>query len=170
MKIHLFRSLGNLLREIAARIDALAALRQAQDDKPTTRVACDTAPLAERAFAERAGLGWIGKHTSLIVHGLGSAVFLGEIVDNSVDEFMAGFGDRLTITLNRDGSATVTDFGIVTCSGKTPAPTWMVSPTQATSTPCWIVLQGEPTLRQSLNVSSPLVVTKRVAARHAVLA
>jgi len=43
-------------------------------------VVCETAPLAERAFAARAGLGWIGKHTSLIVHGLGSAVFLGEIV------------------------------------------------------------------------------------------
>jgi epoxyqueuosine reductase len=41
---------------------------------------CDTAPLAERAFAARAGLGWVGKHTSLIVKGLGSAVFLGEIV------------------------------------------------------------------------------------------
>ncbi|HEV2739147.1 MAG TPA: tRNA epoxyqueuosine(34) reductase QueG [Candidatus Elarobacter sp.] len=67
-----------LLHEIAARIDALA--RATHGDAPATRVACDTAPLAERAFAARAGLGWIGKHTSLIVKGLGSAVFLGEIV------------------------------------------------------------------------------------------
>src|SRR6202163_3616491 len=63
-----------LLREIAARIDELGAGEHVE-----SRVACDTAPLAERAFAARAGLGWIGKHTSLIVHGLGSAVFLGEI-------------------------------------------------------------------------------------------
>jgi epoxyqueuosine reductase len=62
-----------LLRAIAARIDALAG-------QPATRVACDTAPLAERAFAARSGLAWIGKHTSAIVPGLGSAVFLGEIV------------------------------------------------------------------------------------------
>jgi epoxyqueuosine reductase len=62
-----------LLREIAARIDALAG-------EPATRVACDTAPLAERAFAARSGLAWIGKHTSAIVPGFGSAVFLGEIV------------------------------------------------------------------------------------------
>jgi epoxyqueuosine reductase len=67
------RRMQTLLREIAARIDALAGAA-------VTRVACDTAPLAERAFAARAGLGWIGKHTSLIVSGLGSAVFLGEIV------------------------------------------------------------------------------------------
>jgi epoxyqueuosine reductase len=67
------RCMQTLLREIAARIDALAGA-------PVTRVACDTAPLAERAFAARAGLGWIGKHTSLIVKGLGSAVFLGEVV------------------------------------------------------------------------------------------
>jgi epoxyqueuosine reductase len=67
------RRMQALLRRIAARLDELAGA-------PVTRVACDTAPLAERAFAARSGLGWIGKHTSLIVHGLGSAVFLGEIV------------------------------------------------------------------------------------------
>jgi epoxyqueuosine reductase len=67
------RRMQMLLREIAARIDVLAGA-------PATRIVCDTAPLAERAFAARSGLGWIGKHTSAIVPGLGSAVFLGEIV------------------------------------------------------------------------------------------
>ncbi|HWT06251.1 MAG TPA: tRNA epoxyqueuosine(34) reductase QueG [Xanthomonadales bacterium] len=69
------RRMQSLLRAIAARIEALA-----RDEPVEARVVCDTAPLAERAFAARAGLGWIGKHTSLIVKGLGSAVFLGEIV------------------------------------------------------------------------------------------
>jgi epoxyqueuosine reductase len=62
-----------LLRAVAERIDLLAG-------GTCSRLVCDTAPLAERAFAARAGLGWVGKHTSLIVKGLGSAVFLGEIV------------------------------------------------------------------------------------------
>ncbi len=36
---------------------------------------------------------------------------LWEIVDNSIDEISNGFGDTITITLNTDGSATVTDNG-----------------------------------------------------------
>ena len=36
---------------------------------------------------------------------------LWEIVDNGMDELANGFGDTLTVTLNRDGSATVTDNG-----------------------------------------------------------
>ena len=66
-------TMRRMLLDIAERIDALAG-------GPVTKIACDTAPLAERAFAERAGLGWIGKHTGLIVKELGSQVFLGEIV------------------------------------------------------------------------------------------
>jgi len=65
--------LRGLLATVAAAIDGLAG-------GPATRIVCDTAPLAERAFAERSGLGWIGKHTNLIAPGLGSFVFLGEIV------------------------------------------------------------------------------------------
>jgi epoxyqueuosine reductase len=67
------RRVRALLGEVAARIDEAAGA-------PVTAIACDTKPLAERAFAARAGLGWIGKHTNLISPELGSFVFLGEIV------------------------------------------------------------------------------------------
>src|SRR5574344_1673595 len=36
---------------------------------------------------------------------------LWEIVDNAIDEAMGGYADRVTVTLNKDGSATVTDNG-----------------------------------------------------------
>lgn len=44
------------------------------------RVCVDTAPVMEKAWAARAGLGWIGKHSNLITKDRGSWVFLGEII------------------------------------------------------------------------------------------
>ena len=44
------------------------------------RVFADSAPVLEKNYAERAGLGWIGKHTNLINRHAGSLFFLGEIV------------------------------------------------------------------------------------------
>jgi len=71
-------------RDYHARLrDVLAPIARALDEaagEPCSRIACDTAPLAERAFAARAGLAWIGKHTNAIVPGAGSFVFLGEVL------------------------------------------------------------------------------------------
>ena len=43
------------------------------------RVFCDSAPVLEKPLANKAGLGWIGKHTNLIAYKNGSWFFLGEI-------------------------------------------------------------------------------------------
>lgn len=46
----------------------------------SARVFTDSAPILERYWAWKAGLGWIGKNCNLIIPGAGSFFFLGEIV------------------------------------------------------------------------------------------
>ncbi len=45
-----------------------------------TKSYVDTGPVLEKPLAQRAGLGWIGKHTNLLTQGVGSYYFLSEIL------------------------------------------------------------------------------------------
>lgn len=54
----------------------------------------DSAPVLERRWAERAGLGWIGKHTQLIHPGLGSYTFIGILMLNIEMEYDSPIKDR----------------------------------------------------------------------------
>lgn len=44
------------------------------------RVFVDSAPVLDKAWAKRSGLGWVGKHTNLINPKRGSYFFIGEII------------------------------------------------------------------------------------------
>ncbi len=54
-----------------------------RDEGFSARAAVDTLPLLERAWAQRAGLGFIGKNCCLIVPGLGSHVLLSAVVTSA---------------------------------------------------------------------------------------
>lgn len=58
------------------------------------RVFTDSAPVLDRAWAARSGLGWIGKNTNLIVPNLGSFVFIGELILDIELEYDAPIEDR----------------------------------------------------------------------------
>jgi epoxyqueuosine reductase len=64
------------LKRLSAAIDALGG--------PGTRSLgyVDTGPILERDLAQRAGVGFIGKHTNLISRTLGNWIFLGEVLTN----------------------------------------------------------------------------------------
>jgi epoxyqueuosine reductase len=62
------------------RINAISAWLMAAAPGSTAVGVSDTAPLLERDFARRAGLGWVGKNTMLINPGRGSFFFLAAVL------------------------------------------------------------------------------------------
>jgi epoxyqueuosine reductase len=69
---------------LRGRLEAFAADLRASGLAAGEVAYVDDRPLAERALAARAGLGWIGKNTNLLTHASGGSwVFLGAILSSA---------------------------------------------------------------------------------------
>jgi len=62
------------------RLKQLEAFIQSLDPEAHTKWYVDTGPIMEKAWAQEAGLGWIGKHSNLVSSDYGSWLLLGEIL------------------------------------------------------------------------------------------
>nr|WP_258405337.1 tRNA epoxyqueuosine(34) reductase QueG [Shewanella mesophila] len=66
--------LKKLGQQIETELDSLGLA------KPNFRPFVDSAPILERPLADKAGIGWTGKHSLLLNHDAGSWFFLGELL------------------------------------------------------------------------------------------
>ena len=67
---------------LKAKLRELLAFIKTLDETADGKICVDTAPIMDKAWAVRAGLGWLGKHSNLITKEYGSWVFIGEILLN----------------------------------------------------------------------------------------
>jgi epoxyqueuosine reductase len=78
----------NVLKE---KLRALMEYIKTESPETEGKICVDTAPIMDKAWAVRAGLGWLGKHSNLITKEYGSWVFLGEILVNLELEYETEF-------------------------------------------------------------------------------
>src|SRR5580704_10738004 len=74
------RDYHKFLRKRVRRLATFIRTVGSPESPVRARPLCDDAPILERAWAARAGLGFVGKNGMLIVPGVGSMVLLGEVV------------------------------------------------------------------------------------------
>jgi epoxyqueuosine reductase len=74
------RDYHGFLRRRVRRLATFLRSLGTSDHPVRARPLCDDEPVLERAWAARAGLGFVGKNGMLIVPGTGSMVLLGEVV------------------------------------------------------------------------------------------
>lgn len=76
------------LHQLASAIGLTPYSDDATNGNNRYRACVDTAPILERYWAEKAGLGWRGRNCQLIIPQAGSMFFLGEIItDADVDMY-----------------------------------------------------------------------------------
>src|ERR1041385_2502020 len=67
---------------LAGKLNQLLEFIKSKDPAAEGKVYVDTGPELDKVWAQRAGIGWEGKHTNVITTDYGSWVFLGEIILN----------------------------------------------------------------------------------------
>ena len=67
---------------VTAKLRALLSWIKEQDPRAEGKVCVDIQPVMDKAWAVRAGLGWLGKHANVITQEYGSWVFIGELLLN----------------------------------------------------------------------------------------
>lgn len=67
---------------VGSRLKSLLSWIKEEWPEAVGKACVDIQPMMDKAWAARAGLGWIGKHTNLITRDYGSWVFLGELLLN----------------------------------------------------------------------------------------
>lgn len=67
-------------RVVGERLERLRDWMENEFPGMATTWYVDTGPVLEKAWAQRAGIGWQGKHSNIITRELGSWVFLGELI------------------------------------------------------------------------------------------
>lgn len=79
---------------VSERLSRLLDFIKEEAPTATGKMYVDTGPVMDKAWAVRAGIGWLGKHTNVITRELGSWIFLGEIIvdlELEYDEPIADF-------------------------------------------------------------------------------
>jgi len=101
--------LGKKLKQLAAWLEERSG--------ESARSFVDTGPVLERAWAERSGIGWIGKNANLLTRGMGSWLLIGEILSSVRLESDAGpheeFCGSCTACLDGCPTAAIVEPGVV---------------------------------------------------------
>jgi epoxyqueuosine reductase len=78
---------------IGSKLQQLLSWIKEQNPSVEGKVCVDIQPLMDKAWAVRAGLGWLGKHTNVITPEFGSWVFIGELLLNIELDYEAEVSD-----------------------------------------------------------------------------